>query len=110
MLSFERQVVDALTRDVEPAHRDRIVDYVEAALHSMPEYLRAGIAAESTLFGALARVRAGFGPLDDDTLERFLRTLERAPLDVVRQYPRLLFSLVLLAREELVPEPERVAQ
>ena len=101
MLWFERRVVDALTRDTEEPYRTQVIAYVEASLRSMPEYLRAGIAAESILFGAAARAR---GDLGDEALHRLLSTLESAPLDAIRQYPRLFTSLVLLAREELVPD------
>jgi len=110
MLWFERQVVDTLTRDVDEPARAGVIAYVETALHSMPEYLRAGVAAESTLFGALARARAGFGPLDDAAVHDLLHRLEHSPIDAVRQYPRLLTSLVLLAQQELAPEPEPAAR
>jgi hypothetical protein len=38
---------------------------------------------------------------------RLLGRLESNPIDLVRQYPRLLSSLVLLAQEELVPGAAR---
>jgi hypothetical protein len=107
MLWFERTVVATLTRDVAEQYRPQVVAYVDAALRSMPEYLRGGVAAESILLGALPRVRALFGRLDDAAVRRWLETLEASPLDPVRQYVRLLSSLVLFANEELVPEAAR---
>ncbi len=104
MLWFERRVVATLTRDIHERHRPHVVAYVEAALRSMPEYLRAGVAAESIALGALPRVNAVFGRLDDDAVTRLLARLETSRVDVVRQYVRLLSSLVLFAREELVPD------
>jgi hypothetical protein len=104
MLWFERKVVASLTRDLDEAHRPQVTAYVEAALRSMPEYLRAGVAAESLLLGAVPAARSALGRFDDDDLTRFLGALERSPVDPVRQFVRLLSSLVLFAREELRPE------
>ncbi|MDQ1521190.1 MAG: hypothetical protein QOI55_2263 [Actinomycetota bacterium] len=103
MLWFERKVLDALTRDVDDRYRARVIEYVDQALGSMPEYLRAGVAAESILLGAVPRARAALGRFDDDALRRWLAALEASPIDLVRQYVRLLSSLVLFANEELVP-------
>jgi hypothetical protein len=104
MLWFERRVVTALTRDLDERHRRQVFEYVDAALRSMPEYLRAGVAAESAALGALPRLRAALGRLDDDQVTRWLERLDASPVDPVRQFARLLSSLVLFAREELVPE------
>jgi hypothetical protein len=107
MLWFERKVVATLTRDIDDPYRSRVVEYVDAALRSMPEYLRAGVAAESIVLGALPRAREAMGGFDDAAVHRWLAMLESSPIDPVRQYVRLLSSLVLFAHEELVPEPAR---
>jgi hypothetical protein len=107
MLWFERKVVTTLTRDIDEQYRPQVVEYVDAALRSMPEYLRAGVAAESLVLGALPRTRETLGGFDDDAVHRWLERLESFPLDPVRQYVRLLSSLVLFAHEELVPEVAR---
>jgi hypothetical protein len=104
MLWFERRVVTTLARDVPEVARSQVVEYVDAALRSMPEYLRIGVAAESVLLGGLPRVRAAFGRLDDDDVKRWLGRLDASAIDPVRQYVRLLSSLVLFARQELVPD------
>jgi DivIVA domain-containing protein len=101
MLWFERQVVRTLTADIDAQHRPQVVDYVDSALHAMPEYLRAGVAAESLILGAWPFVRRNLGGYDETQVRRYLDRIERNPIDPVRQYARLLSSLVLLAREEL---------
>jgi hypothetical protein len=103
MLWLERRVVSTLTRDIDARFRPQVTAYVDAALRSMPEYLRAGVAAESLLLGIVPRALDALGRLDDDSLQRGLELLERSPIDPVRQYVRLLSSLVLFAQEELVP-------
>jgi hypothetical protein len=101
MLWFERRVVTTLTRDLDERHRPQVFDYVDTALRSMPEYLRAGVAAESVALGAFPRLRAACGRLEDRDVTRWLARLDASPVDPVRQYVRLLSSLVLFAREEL---------
>lgn len=101
MLWFERRVLTTLTRDIDEHQRPEVEAYVEAALGSMPEYLRAGVAAESIVLGALPRLRAAMGDLDDDAVLAWLARFENSPVDPIRQYGRLLSSLVLFAREEL---------
>jgi hypothetical protein len=107
MLPFERRVVTTLARDVDPARRPEVIAYVDAALRSMPEYLRAGVAAESVALGAWSALRHrdnNDGGDEDTALLAWLERLEASPLDPIRQYVRLLSSLVLFAREELAPE------
>jgi hypothetical protein len=101
MLWFERQVVTTLTATLDEPLRAEIESYVDATLRGMPEHLRAGMVAESLALGAWARVRGGANPSAPGTsLER----LESSRLDPVRQYVRLLRSLVLFAEHELGPE------
>ena len=107
MLWFEHKVVTTLARDVDEQYRPQVVAYVDAALRSMPEYLRGGVALESLVLGAVPRMRAAFGRLDDDDVRRFIDALEASPIDPVRQYVRLLSSLVLFAEHELVPGAAR---
>ena len=103
MLWLERRVVAALTRDIDVEIRPQVTAYVDAALRSMPEYLRAGVAAESLVLGVVPRLLDAAGRLDDATLHRVLDRMERSPIDPVRQYVRLLSSLVLFAQQELIP-------
>jgi hypothetical protein len=110
MLWFERQVVAALSRDAEPSQHAAIESYVDGALRAMPEHIRWGVAAESVALGAWARADAfrrrhkphgthqGDGPR--------LEPLDRSPIAPVRQYVRLLRSLVIFAQYE---QPEATA-
>lgn len=105
MLWFERQIVATLmSPTVDDRWRDEIEAYVDGALRSMPEHLRAGVGAESVLLGAWPRVERAFGRLDDASLERRVERFKTSRLDPVRQYVRLLQSLVLFAENELIPE------
>jgi hypothetical protein len=104
MLWFERQVVTTLTADIDEQHRPQVVAWVDAALAAMPEYLRVGVGTESLVLGAWPRLRSALGRFDQRDLQRYLGRIERNPIDPVRQYARLLSSLVLLAREELAAE------
>ena len=94
MLWFEREVVSTLTAGIDEPLRSEVEAYVDDALRAMPEHLRAGMAAESLVLGLWARLRgAGQGVQ--------LEPLEASRLDPVRQYVRLLRSLVLFAEHEL---------
>ena len=100
MLWFERQVVAGLTGSLDPSHRAAVESFVDGALAALPEHIRAGVAAESVLLGAWARLAAArFGRPSAVTLE----ALESSPIGPVRQYARLLGSLVLFAEHELAP-------
>ena len=99
MLWFERQVVTTLTATLDEPLRAEIESYVDETLRAMPEHLRAGMAAESLALGAWARLRGAGPSAPGASLER----LESSRLDPVRQYVRLLRSLVLFAEHELGP-------
>lgn len=94
MLGFERRMVAALTTSPDPALRAGVEGWVDDTLRDMPEHLRLGVLLESVGLGLWARVR----PNDDRAL---LQSFERSPLWPVRQYVRLLRSLVLYAENEL---------
>lgn len=100
MVPFERRVVACLTRTSDPERRAAVAAYVEGCLASMPEHLRAGVLVESLALGTWLRLR-GAGRLDDDTLRARLAAWEHHPVDVVRQYVRLIGSLVVFAEIEL---------
>ena len=94
MLGFERRMVAALTTSPDPALRAGVEGWVDDTLRDMPEHLRLGVLAESIGLGAWAKVRGS----DDATL---IRSFEASPLWPVRQYVRLLRSVVLYAENEL---------
>ena len=102
MLPFEREVVDSLMSPaLEPDERAAVLDYVDGALRAMPEHLRAGVVAESLLFDVYVRAGRALGRRGAlaDQVERW----QNSPLDVIRQWVRLLHSLVLFAEHELAP-------
>ena len=105
MLWFERQVVTTLTATLDEGLRAEVEAYVDETLRAMPEHLRAGMAAESLALGAWTRVRGGAGrSAPGASLDR----LESSRLDPVRQYVRLLRSLVLFAEHDLGHGPAAV--
>jgi hypothetical protein len=81
--------------------RAAVESYVRDTLRSMPEHLRAGVFAESLLLGAPTLAARGFGRGNDDALRARLERWSTSRIDFVRQYVRLLHSLVLFAENEL---------
>jgi hypothetical protein len=107
VLWFERQVVAALVSPTsDDCRRSAINAYVDGALASMPEYLRVGVAGESVLFGIWHHLRGVTGRRDGEVLKRRITGWEASRVDPVRQYARLLQSLVLFAENELEPLPD----
>jgi hypothetical protein len=105
MLSFRRRVVAALLTKVEPERRSAAEAYVEGALGAMPEHLKIGVTADSVLLSVWARAKHPFD-LTDEALLDLLEGWETSRLAPVRQYARLLGSLVIFAQNEF---PEEVA-
>ena len=106
MLRFERQVVEALVTTTDDEVRAAVESYIEGALRSMPQHLRAGLAGESLLLGGWAALARIGGRSRTALLDR-LESWDASRLDVVRQYVRLLRSLVLFAENELQPGAAR---
>jgi hypothetical protein len=84
--------------------RSAIESYVADTLHSMPEHLRAGVAAESIVLGGRSWLEDRVGRLDDRRVHARVARWKNSTLDPVRQYVRLLESLVLFAENELAPD------
>jgi hypothetical protein len=99
VLGFERRVVASLVADLDPELRAPVVRYVDSSLRALPEHLRAGVLAESLLLGAWDRLAARRG----DGTGVSLVSLEASPIGPVRQWVRLMTSLVLFAEHELAP-------
>jgi hypothetical protein len=105
VLWFERQVVGTLMHpDLDAAARSAVESYVSTTLHSMPEHLRAGVAAESIVLGASSWLENRAGRLDAQRLRTRVARWKTSKVDPIRQYVRLLESLVLFAENELVTE------
>jgi len=105
VLWFERQVVRTLmSPTLDAGARSAVESYVAATLHSMPEHLRAGVAAESIVLGGRSWLEYRVGRLDDRRVHTRVARWKNSKLDPVRQYVRLLESLVLFAENELAPD------
>ncbi|MDQ3384772.1 MAG: hypothetical protein M3503_01980 [Actinomycetota bacterium] len=94
MLWFERHAVASLTETTDEGARTAIAAFVDGTLKAMPEHLRAGVAAESLGLGLWAKLRR----TDPGTI---VGGLALSPIGLLRQYERLLGSLVLFAEYEL---------
>ena len=106
MLWFEQQVVGALIRpDLDADTRAAVESYVAGTLRSMPEHLRAGVTAETIALGSRSWIEARAGRFDAERLRARLMRWKHSSIDPVRQYVRLLESLVLFAENELAPSP-----
>ena len=92
MLRFERQVVCGLTTTKRPERRAGVAEFVDGALRSMPEHLRAAIG------GRIDRSRRSFAALGGRPTAR---SLDTSPIPQLRQYVRVFRSLVLFAEQEL---------
>jgi len=97
MLWLERQIVTALPSTEVPDAREAIRSFVESSLAAMPQHLRLGVAAESVALGAWVRVR---GRTDRGSVRRSFAGWETSRISLIRQYARLLGSLVLFAEQE----------
>lgn len=95
MLRIEREVVHALLDTDDPEHRARVEAWVEGSLDDMSELLRLGVKAESVLVAVLHRLGSG-------GIVGLLDAMERSPVGLLQQYPRLFRSLVLFGDLELV--------
>jgi hypothetical protein len=106
VLWFERQLVRSLMDpQLGAPARAEVEAYVDGTLRSMPEHLRAGVAAESLLLGTPARLAQLTGRFDAARLRTRADGWKNSRIDLVRQYVRLVQSLVLFAENELAPSP-----
>ena len=94
MLRIEREVVHALLDTDDLEHQARVEAWVEGSLDDMAELLRLGVMAESVLVAAWQRLRS-------PGLDALLDSMERSPVGLLQQYPRLFRSLVLFGDLEL---------
>jgi hypothetical protein len=105
MLWFEREVVGALVTHPDQSVRSSVEVFVDGSLRDMPEPIRAGVAAESLLLGAYAAFLRSRGRLGGDQLVARLDVWERSRIDFLRQWVRMMKSLVLFAEHELTAGP-----
>lgn len=79
-----------------------ISEFVHTSFAAMPQHLRLGVVGESLVLGAFVRARYAPKPSDADVLAA-MTAWEHNPIGVIRQYARLLTSLVTFAQQELMP-------
>ncbi|MBK5287380.1 MAG: hypothetical protein JJE46_02820 [Acidimicrobiia bacterium] len=103
MLWMERRVVTALAGPDDKRTGGAITEFVDSSFAAMPQHLRLGVVGESVLLGAYVALRYAPRPSDDDVLAA-MSAWEHNPIGVIRQYARLLTSLVVFAQQELMPE------
>ena len=101
MLWLERRVVAALAGPDDQRTGGAITEFVDTSLAAMPQHLRLGVVGESIGLGAYVVLRYGSNP-SDHQIEAAIAQWERHPIGVVRQYARLLSSLVIFAQQELI--------
>jgi len=108
MLWLEREVVASLVSpDLGDEQQTAVEAYVDESLQSMPEHLRVAVAAESLLFGAWPRLQDALGRYDRRSMDARVDRWKGSRFDPVRQYVRLIQSLVLFAEHELTPRTTR---
>jgi hypothetical protein len=98
MLSYERTVVDALLSTDDGRIRWEVTDFTGTSLAAMPPHLRFGIAAISVVLGGYDALRRLIGLRR--TPAALVTWLDEHPIGLVRQWVRVLRSLVLFAEHE----------
>lgn len=104
MPSFRSRVIDALLAPLEPTQRARAEDFVQSSLADLPQHLRIGVTLDSVLLEVLARFGNGGKIPDAAALRGLVGSWEANPLTPIRQYARMLSSLVLFADQETRPD------
>ncbi|HET8930670.1 MAG TPA: hypothetical protein VFN21_08440 [Acidimicrobiales bacterium] len=100
MPSFKSRIIDALVTPLEPTQRGATEAFIAGSLTDLPQHLKIGIAVDSVLLEVLTRATHGGRIPDDEALRKLVATWESNPLTPIRQYARLLSSLVLFADQE----------
>src|SRR5262249_44518303 len=104
MLWLEREVVASLVSpELDDEGRSVVERYVDESLQSMPDHLRAGVAAGPLGVGAGPRPEAARGPYNRRSMDARVERWKTSRFDPVRQYVRLIQSLVVFAEHELAP-------
>jgi hypothetical protein len=101
MFWLEGRVVTALAGDDDRRTGGAISEYVSSTLAAMPQHLRLGVVGESILLGAYVRMRHGLDP-SGAAIRASIDQWEHNPIGVIRQYARLLSSLVIFAQQETI--------
>ncbi len=103
MSRFLGRVTHALLDPVSPAQRGDVEAFVQASLADLPQHLQIGIALDSILLEGITRLTHEGAIPDDATLRSLVERWETNPLTPIRQWARLVSSLVLFADQETRP-------
>lgn len=103
MASFRNRIIDALLEPLDPTQRGQAEAFVAGSLGDLPQHLRIGIALASVLLEVITRATHGGRIPDDARLRTLITAWEANPFTPVRQYARMLSSLVLFADQETLP-------
>lgn len=101
MLWLERRVVTALAGPDDDRTGGAISEFVDTSFAAMPQHLRLGVVGESIMLGTYVRLRHGFDP-NRAAILASIDQWEHNPIGVIRQYARLLSSLVIFAQQETI--------
>lgn len=100
MPSFRSRVIDALLEPVGPVQRGRVEAFISGSLDDLPQHLKIGIALDSVLLEVITRATHGGRIPPASELRALVGAWESNPLTPIRQYARLVSSLVLFADQE----------
>ncbi len=109
MPGFTDRIVDALLAPLDPVQRGPAEAFVHGSLDDLPQHLGIGIALDSVLLEAWTRLTHRGRIPDDATLRALIARWESNPLTPIRQYARMLSSLVLFADQETTPDSRGAA-
>lgn len=101
MLWLERRIVAALAESDDDRSGGAISEFVDSSFRAMPQHLRLGVVVESMVLGTYVRMRHGSDP-SRDSIVGSLDAWEHNPIGVIRQYARLLSSLVIFSQQETI--------
>lgn len=105
MASFRSRVTDALLEPLDPVQRGPAEQFVDGSLGDLPQHLRLGITGASVLLEIITRAGHQGRIPDNATLRGLVARWSTNPFTPIRQYARMLSSLVLFADQETLPEP-----
>lgn len=103
MPGFRSRILEAYLAPLTPTQRGTAEAFIAGSLRDLPHHLRIGLAADSILLEAITRATHGGRIPDDATLRELVTRWEANPFTPIRQYARLVTSLVLFADQETTP-------
>ena len=100
MPAFRTRIIEALLEPLDPTQRGTVEAFIAGSLGDLPQHLRIGLALDSVLLEALTRATHGGRIPDKAVLRELVAQWEANPFTPIRQYARLVSSLVLFGDQE----------